>query len=153
MRLSELDYELPEELIAQEPLARRDEARLLVLDRGGISARRIQLILRLILAVVFSMVLSFGFVASSSWAADTPCKNPCGKGTSWSEFNVFALKVTSPATPLVTTQYGMASLAEDSADIQIDAETAEGGATKTGKILMVGGRVLAIPREHRHSRL
>ena len=27
---------------------------------------------------------------------------------------------------------------------QIDAETAEGGATKTGKILMVGGRVLAI---------
>ncbi len=33
MRLSELDYELPEELIAQEPLARRDDARLLVLDR------------------------------------------------------------------------------------------------------------------------
>ena len=33
MRLSELDYDLPEELIAQEPLARRDEARLLVLDR------------------------------------------------------------------------------------------------------------------------
>src|ERR1700686_1211348 len=33
MRLSELDYDLPKELIAQEPLARRDEARLLVLDR------------------------------------------------------------------------------------------------------------------------
>ncbi len=33
MRLSELDYDLPEELIAQEPLVRRDEARLLVLDR------------------------------------------------------------------------------------------------------------------------
>ncbi|MGH7934082.1 MAG: tRNA preQ1(34) S-adenosylmethionine ribosyltransferase-isomerase QueA [Candidatus Binataceae bacterium] len=33
MRLSELDYELPPELIAQEPLQRRDEARLLVLDR------------------------------------------------------------------------------------------------------------------------
>jgi S-adenosylmethionine:tRNA ribosyltransferase-isomerase len=33
LRLSELDYDLPEELIAQEPLARRDEARLLVLDR------------------------------------------------------------------------------------------------------------------------
>jgi S-adenosylmethionine:tRNA ribosyltransferase-isomerase len=33
MRLSELDYELPEELIAQEPLARRDDARLLVVDR------------------------------------------------------------------------------------------------------------------------
>src|SRR5260370_13371990 len=33
MRLSELDYDLPEELIAQEPLGRSDEARLLVLDR------------------------------------------------------------------------------------------------------------------------
>src|SRR5277367_4943803 len=33
MRLNELDYDLPEELIAQEPLARRDEARMLVLNR------------------------------------------------------------------------------------------------------------------------
>jgi S-adenosylmethionine:tRNA ribosyltransferase-isomerase len=33
MRLSELDYNLPPELIAQESLARRDEARLMVLDR------------------------------------------------------------------------------------------------------------------------
>ena len=33
MRLTELDYHLPGELIAQEPLGRRDEARLLVLDR------------------------------------------------------------------------------------------------------------------------
>jgi len=33
MRLSELDYDLPEDLIAQEPLQRRDEARMLVLDR------------------------------------------------------------------------------------------------------------------------
>jgi S-adenosylmethionine:tRNA ribosyltransferase-isomerase len=33
MRLSELDYQLPSELIAQEPLARRDEARMLVVNR------------------------------------------------------------------------------------------------------------------------
>jgi S-adenosylmethionine:tRNA ribosyltransferase-isomerase len=33
MRLTELDYNLPPELIAQEPLVRRDEARLMVLDR------------------------------------------------------------------------------------------------------------------------
>jgi S-adenosylmethionine:tRNA ribosyltransferase-isomerase len=33
MRSSELDYELPEELIAQQPAARRDGSRLLVYDR------------------------------------------------------------------------------------------------------------------------
>ena len=33
MKIDELDYNLPDELIAQEPLARRDEARLLVLNR------------------------------------------------------------------------------------------------------------------------
>lgn len=35
MRLSELDYNLPPERIAQEPLERRDEARMMVLDRRG----------------------------------------------------------------------------------------------------------------------
>jgi S-adenosylmethionine:tRNA ribosyltransferase-isomerase len=35
MRTSELDYELPPELVAQHPLARRDESRLLVYDRGS----------------------------------------------------------------------------------------------------------------------
>lgn len=33
MRIDELDYDLPEELIAQQPLEKRDDARLLVLDR------------------------------------------------------------------------------------------------------------------------
>lgn len=33
MKLDDLDYHLPDELVAQEPLPRRDEARLLVLDR------------------------------------------------------------------------------------------------------------------------
>ena len=35
MRTSELDYELPPELIAQRPLKRRDESRLLVFDRAN----------------------------------------------------------------------------------------------------------------------
>jgi S-adenosylmethionine:tRNA ribosyltransferase-isomerase len=34
MRTSELDYELPQELIAQRPLERRDQSRLLVYDRA-----------------------------------------------------------------------------------------------------------------------
>jgi S-adenosylmethionine:tRNA ribosyltransferase-isomerase len=42
MKLSELDYELPAELIAQRPLERRDESRLLVYDRatGDVRHRR-----------------------------------------------------------------------------------------------------------------
>ena len=35
MRIDELDYALPEELIAQQPAARRDESRLLVHQRSG----------------------------------------------------------------------------------------------------------------------
>lgn len=34
MKVSDFDYELPESLVAQEPLARRDRSRLLVLDRA-----------------------------------------------------------------------------------------------------------------------
>lgn len=33
MRISDFDYELPEELIAQEPLAERDASRMLIVDR------------------------------------------------------------------------------------------------------------------------
>jgi S-adenosylmethionine:tRNA ribosyltransferase-isomerase len=33
VKVSDFDYELPEELIAQQPLARRDESRMLVVDR------------------------------------------------------------------------------------------------------------------------
>jgi len=35
MKTSELDYELPPELIAQRPLDRRDDSRLLVYERAG----------------------------------------------------------------------------------------------------------------------
>jgi S-adenosylmethionine:tRNA ribosyltransferase-isomerase len=39
MHISEFDYELPEELIAQRPLARRDAARMLVLERAATNWR------------------------------------------------------------------------------------------------------------------
>ena len=42
MHLSDFDYKLPRELIAQAPLERRDESRLLVMNRetGNIQAHR-----------------------------------------------------------------------------------------------------------------
>src|SRR5262249_29748146 len=39
MRLSELDYALPQELIAQRPLERRDDSRLLVYERASREVR------------------------------------------------------------------------------------------------------------------
>jgi S-adenosylmethionine:tRNA ribosyltransferase-isomerase len=39
MKVAELDYELPSELIAQRPLDRRDESRLLVYDRSSRAVR------------------------------------------------------------------------------------------------------------------
>ena len=39
MKSSELDYELPQELIAQHPLERRDSSRLLVYDRSSGESR------------------------------------------------------------------------------------------------------------------
>lgn len=39
MRISDFDYELPEELIAQHPLARRDSSRMLVVNRADGSRR------------------------------------------------------------------------------------------------------------------
>jgi len=34
MELSEFNYELPEELIAQTPIEKRDESRLMILDKN-----------------------------------------------------------------------------------------------------------------------
>ena len=39
MQISDFDYELPEELIAQQPLSERDASRMLIVDRASESWR------------------------------------------------------------------------------------------------------------------
>jgi S-adenosylmethionine:tRNA ribosyltransferase-isomerase len=39
MQISDFDYELPEDLIAQQPLAERDASRMLIVDRAAQSWR------------------------------------------------------------------------------------------------------------------
>lgn len=92
------------------------------------------------LAAIF---LSFALALSASLvrAADAPCDDPCGKPTAWFDFNGFTLKSTNPKS----SGYGLwhGQFDKESMDIQIDAETSFGGSTKTGKILMIAGRVMA----------
>ncbi|MGA8642671.1 hypothetical protein [Candidatus Binatus sp.] len=97
---------------------------------------------RLVLAALFLLVVLFGFIASSSAGAKAPLKDPHGKITSWTEFNAFDLKVTSPDVSGHSTWQG--EFDDDSSDIQLVGDTFEDNAPKAGKILLIGGRVLAI---------
>ena len=88
------------------------------------------------------MVLSLVLVVTRAIAADAPCDDPCGKPTSWLDFNVFMLKVTLPNSKAYGLWHGQWD--KDSMDITIEAETSDGGASKKGKILMIAGRVMAV---------
>lgn len=98
---------------------------------------------RIVFATLFSIALSFGFVSLGGRTGDARCEDPCGKPTAWSEFNAFTLKVTSPDSPgYYSLWHG--KFDKGSNDSQIDAETSEAGPIKKGKILLIGGRALAI---------
>ncbi len=71
-----------------------------------------------------------------------PCGDACGKPTAWDELNKFDVKLTVPGKADYTIWKGQ--FEKDSNDIQIDVETSAGNALTHGKILVVGGRVMAI---------
>lgn len=70
-----------------------------------------------------------------------PCQDTCGKPTTWQEFNSFSLKVTAGGEGGYSTFQG--SFDKETSDIQIDVENSETGSIKKGKILMIGGRIMA----------
>ncbi len=87
MHISELDYELPKELIAQHPLQERDAARLLVLDRkkGAIEHR------------VFKDIIEYFSAGDLLVLNDTKvlrCRLP-GRRTSGGKVEVLLLRKTS----------------------------------------------------------
>jgi hypothetical protein len=97
---------------------------------------------RIVLGALLSIGFLFGWATLHPLPTDAECQNPCSQSTSWSEFNGFALKVTSPDMPGCSLWHGHFDKA--SFDAQIDGEISEGDVTRTGKLLLVGGRVLAI---------
>jgi hypothetical protein len=70
------------------------------------------------------------------------CNDPCGKPTAWENFNAFELKVTVPGKPGY--QFWRGRFDKESNDIQIDVESTDGQKAIKGRILLVGGRVMAI---------
>ena len=54
MKLSDFNYELPQELIAQDPLLKRSDSRLMVLNRatGGIEHRHFSDVIEYLIRVI-----------------------------------------------------------------------------------------------------
>jgi hypothetical protein len=95
-------------------------------------------IARICIAVLFALVFSFGFASfSSSAVGDAP-----DKPAAWTAFNEFTVKVTSPG--LHGSAIWNGQFDRTSGDLRIDGETSEDNAIKKGKILLIGGRVLAL---------
>ena len=69
------------------------------------------------------------------------CQNPCGKPTTWDNYNAFLLRVTRPNEPGHALWKGQSD--KESLDIRIDVETSDGEKTTKGVILVIGGRVMA----------
>jgi len=96
---------------------------------------RIHLIVTLVLAL-------FVPVASASAPQQHPCSDPCGVPTPWQDFNSFTLKVTTAGQPGYSQWQG--KFDETTNDLQIDVENSQAGSIVRGKILMIGGRVMAV---------
>lgn len=88
---------------------------------------------------VLVLCLALGSVCSAG--EDEACGDPCGKPTPWNDFNVVDLKMTVPNSPGYAIWNSQSD--KETYDIQVDVETSDGKEMKKGKILMVGGRVMA----------
>jgi hypothetical protein len=70
------------------------------------------------------------------------CAGPCGRPTAWQDFNNFTLKMTTPGNSGYSLWQGRFD--KETNDIQVNVETSENGRVARGKILMIGGRIMAV---------
>jgi len=84
---------------------------------------------------------SSALTVSGSTTQQQHCQDPCGKPTAWQEFNSFSLKVTPPGQSGYSIYQG--TFDKETSDIQIDIENSQSGSINKGKILMIGGRIMA----------
>jgi hypothetical protein len=87
-----------------------------------------------------SLVLSVILVTTLATSQEKPCEN-CGKPNAWQDFNRIVLAVKSPADQFSAKYDGVFD--KETNDIQVDVETTQGGKSTQGKLLMIGGRILA----------
>ena len=89
------------------------------------------------------LILACVVLLTGAGAAQQPgCQSPCDPPTAWQDFNSFTLTLTAPGVADYSEWQG--SINQESNDIQVDVESLESGSVIKGKILMIGGRVMAI---------
>ncbi len=91
-------------------------------------------------AAEFVICLSHQGICAASQKEN--CDDPCGKPTAWENFNSFELRVKVPGKS--GNQFWRGRFDKESDDIQIEVESTDGHKTTKGRILLVGGRVMAI---------
>jgi hypothetical protein len=91
-----------------------------------------------LVVIIFLICLSSATLYGGS--PEDKCGDPCGRPTTWDEFNKIDLKMTVPKEPGYSSWRG--TFDKESLDIQIDVEISDGKKITKGQIFMVGGRVL-----------
>lgn len=114
---------------------REEAAKLTALFYRGV----VKTALKITAVLFLSSIISGG----PCWASENErCGDPCGKPTAWEEFNAYELKMAVPGKPAYQSWRG--KFDTESGDIQIELETSDGSKTIKGRILLFGGRVMAI---------
>lgn len=88
------------------------------------------------------ILVCFAIAASGSASQQQDCEDPCGKPTAWQDFNSFTLKAGSSGQAAYS--QWQVKFDKESNDIQVDVEQSVPGTVAKGKILMIGGRIMAI---------